>query len=114
MAIDMKSMTKKELKKLIKDAQKALDTIDARDKREAKRAAEKAAAKFGFSLNELTGGEAAPAPAKRGPKKGAKKASKPLYANPSDPTQTWTGKGRRPNWFLVEVDKGTDPESMKI
>lgn len=114
MAIDLKSMTKKELKKLIKDAQKALSTIDARDKREAKRAAEKAAAKFGFSLNDLTGSSEKPAPAKRGPKKKPKTVAKPQYANPSDPTQTWTGKGRRPNWFLVAVDNGTDPESMKI
>ncbi|MEM9967639.1 MAG: H-NS histone family protein [Pseudomonadota bacterium] len=113
MALDFKSMTQKELKKLIKDAQKALDTAQARDKRDAMRAAEKAVAEFGFSLSELT--EAAPRPkAIRGKRKTAKAPSKPMYANPSDPSQTWTGKGRRPNWFLSEVEKGTDPELMKI
>lgn len=115
MANDLKNMSKKQLEKLLKDVQKALKSLESNEKREAKKAAEKAAAKFGFKLSELTnGGKAAVAekPAKR---KTAKRAPSPAkYANPADPSQTWTGKGRQPNWYRAEVEKGTAPDSMEI
>jgi DNA-binding protein H-NS len=113
MAVDLKSMDQKQLTKLIKDAQKALETLQARGKRDAMRAAEKAAAEFGFSLSDLAASETKE-PKARVKKKAPKSPAKPMYANPDDKTQTWTGKGRRPNWFLVQVEKGADPESMKI
>ncbi|WP_439655667.1 H-NS family nucleoid-associated regulatory protein [Sulfitobacter marinivivus] len=92
---------------------KALTNAQARDRREARKAAEKAAAEFGFTLNDLN--ENAPAKAPRAkPAKKAKAASKPKYANPANPADTWTGKGRKPNWFLAEIEKGTDPSSMEI
>jgi DNA-binding protein H-NS len=43
-----------------------------------------------------------------------KAASRPKFANPADRSQTWTGKGRQPNWYRAEVEKGTDPAKMKI
>jgi DNA-binding protein H-NS len=41
-------------------------------------------------------------------------AAEPKYQNPSDTTQTWTGKGRQPNWFKELVAGGTDPETLLI
>lgn len=113
---DLSKMTKKQLERLIKDAERALKALSNKEKREAKKAAEKAAAKFGFSLAELTGGSGKAAPAKRGrPKKaGAKSASPAKYANPADPTQTWTGKGRQPLWYKDAVAGGTDPSKLEI
>lgn len=113
MDIDLKSLSRKELEKLLTDVKKALTNAAARDRRAARKAAEKAAAEYGFTLTELE----EDAPKKPGPKKAPpkkKKSAKPKYANPSDPSQTWTGKGRKPNWFLAEVEKGTDPASMEI
>ena len=111
---DLKSMTGKELEKLLGDAKKALQTVRARDHRSARKAAEKAAAEFGFSLEDITADDK---PAKKPRKtkgKTAKTVSKPKYANPADKTQTWTGKGRQPNWYRAEVEKGTTPEAMSI
>ena len=48
-------MSKEELRKLIKDAEKALKTIETRRLTEAKKAAESAAKEYGFSLDELLG-----------------------------------------------------------
>ncbi len=115
MTTNLKDMSKKQLEKLRKDIDKALASLSNKEKREAKKAAEKAAAKFGFSLSELTGTAAtakvkAAKPAKRGPKK----ASPPKYANPDDASQTWTGKGRQPQWFKAAVEAGTDIASMEI
>lgn len=116
MGIDLKSMNRKELEKMLSDVKKALTDAQARERREAKKAAERAAAEFGFSLTELTEGQNPPA--KRRKQRGSggkpKTKSQPKYANPSDTSQTWTGKGRQPNWYRENVEKGIPPEQMKI
>ncbi|MEH6646125.1 H-NS histone family protein [Sulfitobacter sp.] len=113
MSVDLKSMSRKELEKLLADVKKALQTAQARDRRDARKAAERAAAEFGFSLNELS--EDMPVKEKKPkvPKKAAK-PSKPKYADPSDPSRTWTGKGRQPNWFRASVEKGIAPADLEI
>lgn len=110
---DLKNMSRKELEKLLADVKKALQAAQARDKRNALKAAERAAAEFGFSLNELEGDKPAKSAKTKGPKK-PKKPSKPKYADPSDATRTWTGKGRQPNWFRAAVEKGIDPTTLEI
>lgn len=109
---DLTKMTRKQLERLIADAQRALKSLEAKEMRDAKKAAEQAAAKFGFKLSELTGGATrtrkAAAPAR------AKKESAAKYANPADPKQTWTGKGRQPQWFKDKVAAGTDPKTLEI
>lgn len=110
---DLKSMSRKELEKLLGDVKKALQSARARDQRNARKAAERAAAEYGFTLNEL--GDEKPAKIKKakGPKK-AGKPSQPKYADPDDATRTWTGKGRQPNWFRAQVEKGIDPAKLEI
>lgn len=116
MSNELKSMSTKELEKLLADVQKALQAAKARDQRNARKAAEKAAAEFGFSLGELSesGKLAAEKSKSKSKLKSAKKPSKAKYANPADKTQTWSGKGRPPNWYSAEVKKGTSPEAMLI
>ena len=106
MSVDLNNMSKEELKKLIKEAEKALKTIETRRLTQAKKAAESAAKEYGFSLDELLGGTAT---------KG-KKTSKgvPQYQNPADPSQTWTGKGRKPNWVIEALASGKTMEDLKI
>lgn len=38
----------------------------------------------------------------------------PKYRNPADPDQTWSGKGRRPDWLNALLDDGHDLESLRI
>jgi DNA-binding protein H-NS len=61
------------------------------------------AEKAGFSLSELFG--------KRGPKKGSAGVK---YRNPKDSSQTWTGRGRKPNWLVDALKKGAKIESFNI
>lgn len=110
---DLKSMSRKELEKLLADVKKALLSTQARDRRNARKAAERAAAEFGFNLNELDEEKAAKPKKAKGPKKPAKPA-KAKYADPADATKTWTGKGRQPNWFRTAIAKGTDPSTLEI
>ncbi|PUB16379.1 H-NS histone family protein [Yoonia sediminilitoris] len=110
---DLKSMTRKELEKLKADVEKALDRVAAKEMKAALAAAEKAAAAHGFSLAEITGD--APAEKKtRKSKTGPKKPSAPRFKNPENPDQTWTGKGRQPEWYKAAIAAGNTPEQMEI
>ena len=108
---DLKTMNRKQLKRLIADAQRALKAIETKEKREAKKAAEKAAAKFGFSLNDLVGAAKAEKPAR---KKRTSTPPKAKYANPADSKQTWSGRGRKPGWFTEAIAAGTSADAMEI
>lgn len=67
-----------------------------------------------FSLNDIAE-TAAPLPKKTKTKaKAVKKQSKPVFFNPEDKTQTWTGKGRQPIWYREQIATGTDPDDMRI
>lgn len=102
MNIDLETLSRDELKKLISDAQKALKSVDQRRRSEAKRAAEMAAKEFGFSLDEVMDAGA----------KGSKGA--PRYANPADASQTWTGRGRKPNWVIEALKEGKTMDDLAI
>lgn len=113
MVFDLSSMSRKDLEKLLDDVKKALLAAHARDKRDARKAAERAAAEFGFTLNELD--ESAQVKSKK--TRTVREAAKPSvakYADPADRSRTWTGKGRQPNWFRAAVEKGITPSDMEI
>lgn len=112
MKTDIKTMTRKELERLKASVEKALENLAQKDRKAALAAAEKAAAAHGFSLAELSGdGE----PRKVGKAKTSpKKMSPPKYKNPANAEQTWTGKGRQPDWFKAAIAAGTSPDAMEI
>ena len=108
MAVNLSKMSRKELLKLRSDVEKELKAVEKRERQEALQAAKEAAAKFGFSLDELAGGGKGKRRGKgRGP-------AEPKYRNPDNPDQTWSGLGRRPQWFNDAVAKGTNPEDLEI
>ncbi len=111
---DLKSMTRKQLEKLSADIDKALARVTRTEMKEALAAAEKAAKAHGFSLSEIApGGRPAETPKKKAAKK-PKKSGIPRYANPDDKSQTWTGKGRRPDWFLAAMEAGKSPDDLAV
>lgn len=112
MKIDLKSMSRKELEKLKADVEKALARVSDRELKAAREAAAKAVAALGFTLEEVTG-SASPAKSKPA-KKGPKVSSPPKFKNPADATQTWTGKGRQPEWFKSAIAAGKTPEDLAI
>lgn len=104
MKIDLKKLSGAELEQLIEQAQKELKSVRAREKNEALAAAKAAAAKFGFSLDELSGGAS----------KSKASKSAPKYANPADPSQTWSGRGRKPQWVHDAIAAGKDISELEI
>lgn len=111
MTTDLKSMTRKQLEKLGRDVEKQLDRLKKQDMKAARDAAVKAAAAHGFKLDELVGGSGAAAKPRKAK---AKSAGVAKYANPDDKSQTWTGKGRQPQWFKDAIAAGKSPDTMEI
>jgi DNA-binding protein H-NS len=88
------------LQERIEEAIAAKRVEDAASTKETLRAM---AEKAGFNLNELFG--------KRGVKRGP---SSVKYRNPKDTSQTWTGRGRKPNWLVDALKKGPKIDSFAI
>lgn len=99
-------MSKEDLEQLRKDVDAALKDYDTRKKAEARAAAEAAVRKLGFSLNDVV--ESGKGKRKKGTK------AEPKFRNPNDPTQTWSGLGRRPAWILEHVENGGNIEDFAI
>lgn len=106
MTVDLKSMSRKELLKLKKDVEKAILAAENREKQEALKAAEKAVAEFGFTLKDLQGQAAKPVTSRT--------KSPAKYRNPNNPDQTWTGRGRKPQWVHDALAAGVDMADLEI
>ncbi|MEO0916434.1 MAG: H-NS histone family protein [Pseudomonadota bacterium] len=105
MSVDLSNVTLSELRKLEKNVQKAINTAEARQRKDARAAVEKVAKEYGVPLSELIAEEKAQPKGRKKPT--AKKVGgKPKFRNPADPTQTWTGKGRRPQWYVEAIKAG--------
>lgn len=104
MAIELNSMTLKELKELHSQTAKAIATFEDRKKKDALAELEERAKSLGFTLAELTG--AAPT------RKRAPVAAK--YANPANKSETWSGRGRKPRWFEAALKAGKSEKDLSI
>lgn len=93
----------KELVALDEKIQKALATARVRARTDIKQRIAQMASQHGFSLNELFDGRAA-----------GKNLGVARYANPADRSQTWTGRGRKPNWVITGLKKGARLEDFAI
>ncbi|WP_428926436.1 H-NS family nucleoid-associated regulatory protein [Marinibacterium sp. SX1] len=109
MPIDLTTMTSRELEDLRIQVDTALKDAVSRERAQARQAAEKAAAEFGFSLSDVLNGLDG-----NRRKSDEKTVSPPKYRNPDDPTQTWTGRGRKPGWFNDALANGSAPEDLEI
>ena len=105
MDLDFQSLSLKELKDIHSQVTKAIATFEERAKQKALAELHSKAKELGFSLGELTGA----APGKK-----VRRPSQAKYANPANPTETWTGRGRKPRWFADGLAGGKTPEDMAI
>lgn len=86
--------------------------IDAR-RSQAKRAfiedVERKAQELGLEMSELL----SLTTKSKGKSAGGKKVL-PKYKNPYNPSETWTGRGRRPLWVESALSNGMDMDAMLI
>ena len=106
--INLGKLSDKELKALKQHIENELKTSKTRAiaaaTQELQVAAQRIAKKHGLTVSEVLGRKrkqrTSPVPAK--------------YRNPNDPSQTWSGRGRRPAWFMAATESGTSAESLEI
>jgi DNA-binding protein H-NS len=103
MARELERMSYKDLTELEMRIRKAKAGVHDRTRNELKEKIEAMVAAAGFKMSDLFGGRGG---------KGRKVAAK--YANPDDPSETWTGRGRMPRWLSAKVKSGDKVEKYLI
>lgn len=92
------------LKQLVDLEQKVKDAIAEKRDSERARIKEEMAAlaqKHGFSIKEVLGLQKMRSVAIK-------------YRNPENPSETWTGRGRKPNWLSAKLSKGAKIEQFTV
>ena len=94
----------KDLKDLRAKVDKAIVSRQADERNSLKERFREMAEEAGFSLNEVVGGVRTT--------KGRVVAAK--FANPANPQETWSGRGRQPNWLSAKLKSGANLEDFRI
>ena len=101
---NLEAMSLKELRQLQRDLTKAISTFEDRYKAEARAKLEAIAKEMGYTLADLIGVEVkttrAPAVAK--------------YRHPENAALTWSGRGRKPQWFVAALTSGKSADDLAI
>lgn len=100
-SVNVDKMSLKDLVELEAKVQKAIAAARDRERNDLKKKMAEMAHIHGFSVNELFGGGKGSRGAGKGKSLGAAK-----YANPENKADTWTGRGRKPNWLVDRLKKG--------
>lgn len=102
--MDIDALSLNELKALRSKVDRAIATYEDRKKKEAYAELDEIARKMGYPLAEiLTMVEAKP-----------RKTVAAKYANPENPSETWTGRGRKPKWVEAALASGKSLEDLMI
>lgn len=109
MAINLDSLSPAELQALIKNAETQMESARKNQIQEVRGKIDAILKSSSLTLAEVyptRGGKAA---------KRSKSTVAPKYRNPGNSTQTWSGRGKRPLWFVEALKKrGVTAESLLI
>jgi DNA-binding protein H-NS len=104
-AVNVDRMTLKEINDLEAKIAKAKSAARDKAKSDLKDKIDRLVDGSGFTIAELYGFAARG----RGRSKSAAK-----YANPENKSETWTGRGRKPNWLVARLKKGAKMDDFAI
>ena len=97
--IALTSLSLKELKQLQRDVERSIASYEDRQMAEARAELEAKAKEMGFSLAELMGLEL----------KKTRAPAQEKYRHPENHSLTWSGRGRKPQWFVDALLAGKTP-----
>ena len=103
MAKDIDRMSFRELQDLEAKIRRAKTAAQEKTRTDLKDKVEAMVSAAGFKITDLFGGRGG---------KGRKVAAK--YANPDDPSETWTGRGRKPRWLAAKLKDGDKMDKFLI
>jgi DNA-binding protein H-NS len=102
MAIDVTTLNKKQLRDLIRKANGRMKNID-----------KEKITKVKAKINAVLKSEGVTFAQVYGKKRGGKGKVAPKYRNPNG-TETWSGRGKRPRWFLAAMKSGKKEKDLLI
>ena len=109
MAINLESLSPADLQALIKNAEAQMESARKNHVKEVRAKIDGILAGAGLTIGEVyptRGGKVA---------KGPKAVVAPKYRNPDNAAQTWSGRGKRPTWFVDALKKkGVTAENLLI
>lgn len=110
--IDLKSLTPQQLNELTAKIAEVRAEGERENREKTKRDVLALIKERGFgSIDELFGHLAAAG----GQGRGGRRASAAVkYRNTADPSQTWTGRGKHPNWLRDALAAGATIESFRV
>jgi len=98
MSVDIKGLSKGQLGDLIRRAESRQKEISKEELNMARKKVVSIAKASGFTMEELVGFS----PTVR----------KVKFRNPSNPSQTWSGRGKHPNWFNEALKAGKTEQEL--
>ena len=101
---DISSLSYTELEELKKDIDKQKKTVELENRKKAMAEMKRVAEKYGYTLKDLFGAGV----------KAPRKAAAPKYRNPSNASETWTGRGKAPAWLVRHEAAGGKREDCLI
>lgn len=104
MPVKLDGLSVAELDQLIATAKTVREDTRERRRRELRTEIETKLKDEGFTPHEVLGAKLKPAPDVLPPK----------YADPADPTRTWSGKGRMPSWLQDLTANGRTLDSFLL
>jgi DNA-binding protein H-NS len=105
MSNDFSSLSVKELSLVIAEAKTAIEGKREREKDEVRAEILAIAEDRGYSIEELF---------VFGGKTNKKNKVAPTHLDPSEPTNTWAGRGRKPKWLTKAIEEGQDINDFVI
>ena len=104
MSVDLEKSSFAELVQLQKDIAILIKKREKEEKIALRKKMEALAEESGFTFDDIAAET-----------KATKKSKvKPKYANPDNPEQTWTGRGRRPKWIVSALNSGMRVDDLLI
>ena len=104
--VNLEKMPYKELIELQEEIAAAIVRRRDEERNEMKKKIEELVTDSGFAVDEIFG------KARRAGRRGAAPSVK--YRNPKDASQTWTGRGRKPNWLVEALGKGQKIDTFLV
>jgi DNA-binding protein H-NS len=108
MKYDLDSLSRQDLEELRNDVDAAIVSLAERERSAALEAAKQAALSHGHDLQDLVALLAG------SPRGKSKAKNPPKYRNPENADQTWTGRGRKPQWIKDAQANGKDIADFEI
>jgi DNA-binding protein H-NS len=98
MAFNLETLSPKDLAALIENAQSQMHTARAGQVQDVKKKIDTLLNNSGLTLADVY-----PSLGGKQGKHGKKSVVAPKYRNPANATQTWSGRGKRPLWFVAAL-----------